>query len=95
MHPVQPCCAAVQQSRPVHPPGLSMPASMRMKVVLPVPFSPSITMISESVNSPASTCDASTTVVQQGEECKWQREGNTTAGCKLISRVRGLARLHL
>jgi len=35
--------------------GLSIPASMRMKVVLPVPFSPSMTKISESVNSPAST----------------------------------------
>jgi len=32
-----------------------MPASILMKVVLPVPFCPSMTMISESVNSPAST----------------------------------------
>ena len=39
----------------LHAPGLSMPASMRMKVVLPVPFSPSITTISLSVNSPGST----------------------------------------
>ncbi|EJD39591.1 hypothetical protein AURDEDRAFT_71090, partial [Auricularia subglabra TFB-10046 SS5] len=31
------------------------PASRRTNVVLPVPFSPSMTMISESVNSPAST----------------------------------------
>ncbi|ROT36949.1 hypothetical protein SODALDRAFT_280794 [Sodiomyces alkalinus F11] len=34
--------------------GLRAPASRRQKVVLPVPFSPIMTMISESVNSPAS-----------------------------------------
>ncbi|KAI8870544.1 hypothetical protein GQ42DRAFT_122144 [Ramicandelaber brevisporus] len=37
------------------PSGFSLPASSLMKVVLPVPFSPNMTMISESVNSPAST----------------------------------------
>ena len=35
--------------------GGSRPPSMRISVVLPVPFSPSITMISESVKSPDST----------------------------------------
>mmetsp|Transcript_9373 Transcript_9373/g.28173 ORF Transcript_9373/g.28173 Transcript_9373/m.28173 type:complete len:204 (+) Transcript_9373:2587-3198(+) len=35
--------------------GFSMPASSLMKVVLPVPFSPSITIISESVKAPSST----------------------------------------
>ena len=35
--------------------GLSRPASIRMKVVLPMPFSPSSTMISESEKEPAST----------------------------------------
>ena len=34
--------------------GSSLPASMRMNVVLPVPFSPSMTTISLSVNEPAS-----------------------------------------
>ena len=34
--------------------GLSSPARMRINVVFPVPFSPSITTIWESVNSPAS-----------------------------------------
>jgi len=34
-----------------------MPANMRMNVVLPVPFSPNITTISLSVNSPVSICD--------------------------------------
>lgn len=33
-----------------------LPAIIRMKVVLPVPFSPSITMISLSVKEPGSTC---------------------------------------
>ncbi|KAL1704834.1 hypothetical protein EV121DRAFT_204895 [Schizophyllum commune] len=35
--------------------GDSTPASMRTNVVFPVPFSPSMTMISESVKLPAST----------------------------------------
>ncbi|ORX67325.1 hypothetical protein DL89DRAFT_275743 [Linderina pennispora] len=35
--------------------GASRPASMRISVVFPVPFSPSSTMICESLNSPAST----------------------------------------
>ncbi|RKP01443.1 hypothetical protein CXG81DRAFT_4803, partial [Caulochytrium protostelioides] len=35
--------------------GFSRPASMRMKVVLPVPFWPSMTRISESVNPPSQT----------------------------------------
>mmetsp|Transcript_83199 Transcript_83199/g.138807 ORF Transcript_83199/g.138807 Transcript_83199/m.138807 type:complete len:211 (+) Transcript_83199:194-826(+) len=35
--------------------GLIIPASSRMNVVFPVPFSPSNTTISESVNSPGST----------------------------------------
>ena len=34
--------------------GLVIPASILMKVVLPVPFSPNITTISESVKSPLS-----------------------------------------
>lgn len=37
------------------PSGLMMPASNRMKVVFPVPFSPNKTRISESVNPPFST----------------------------------------
>ncbi|RKP24129.1 hypothetical protein SYNPS1DRAFT_33272 [Syncephalis pseudoplumigaleata] len=36
------------------PSGCRAPASMRTNVVLPVPFSPSMTRISESVNSPPS-----------------------------------------
>ena len=32
--------------------GCILPANIRMNVVFPVPFSPNITMISESVNSP-------------------------------------------
>ncbi|ELU16174.1 hypothetical protein CAPTEDRAFT_97664 [Capitella teleta] len=34
--------------------GCRRPASILMNVVFPVPFSPNMTMISESVNSPAS-----------------------------------------
>ena len=34
--------------------GLVIPANILMKVVLPVPFSPNITTISESVKSPLS-----------------------------------------
>lgn len=33
--------------------GARRPANIRMKVVFPVPFSPNMTMISESLNSPA------------------------------------------
>ena len=36
------------------PSGFSAPASILQKVVFPVPFSPIITIISESVNLPAS-----------------------------------------
>ena len=36
--------------------GFSLPASRRMKVVFPVPFSPNKTTISDSVKSPPSTC---------------------------------------
>ena len=36
--------------------GLMSPAMSRMNVVFPVPFSPSNTMISVSVNSPGSMC---------------------------------------
>ena len=37
------------------PSGFSAPASIRQNVVFPVPFSPIMTMISESVNSPPLT----------------------------------------
>ena len=38
--------------------GVSLPANIRMKVVLPVPFSPIITIISESENCPCSTVNS-------------------------------------
>jgi hypothetical protein len=37
--------------------GFIIPASMRMKVDFPVPFWPSITIISESEKLPLSTCN--------------------------------------
>ena len=36
------------------PSGANLPASILINVVLPVPFSPNMTMISESVNCPPS-----------------------------------------
>lgn len=43
--------------------GISFPASSLTSVVFPVPFSPSMTMISESVNFPALTCSLNPPIV--------------------------------